>query len=304
MSARPLPRLSVVTPSYNQAQYLEATLRSVLEQDYPNLDYIVVDGGSTDGSAAIIQRYASRLSWWVSEKDEGQVHAIQKGLARADGDWFVWINSDDVLAAGALHRVAAATATDVDVIAGTTQFFGEAGPLYLRPSRAISARGFVLEQLGSGLKWHQPSFWMRRDALQDIGLNRALHYAFDYEMAIRYTYRHPRVRYLDETLSGFRLHDTSKTQSQGARFRAEQIGILRRLAQEPEFAALAPDLDRAARAVEWLTQVDGWMDDRGRPRLERLRELLRGVGDDREARCTANTRRAARRILQYGGRRP
>lgn len=120
-SASGLPRITVITPSYNQAPYLEATLRSVLEQGYPNLEYIVVDGGSTDGSRDILEHYAPHLSWWVSERDAGQTDAIRKGLTRATGEWFNWINSDDLLAPGALWRIAeAAGARQTDIIAGAT----------------------------------------------------------------------------------------------------------------------------------------------------------------------------------------
>ena len=152
------------------------------------------------------------------------------------------------------------------------------------------------------MKWHQPSFWLRREALAGIGMNTESHYAFDHEMATRYLRRHPRVRYLSDVLAYFRYHDTSKTVSQGAGFRREQVDLFRRLQRDPEFAALVPQLDRAARAVEWLAQVDRLLDDRARPRLERFRELVTGVLQDRDARCTRNTRRSARRILRYGGR--
>lgn len=296
------PALCVVTPSFNQGRYLEAAIRSVLAQGYPNLQYFVIDGGSSDGSVAIIHHYEQHLSGWLSEPDQGQADAIQKGLARCTGDWFVWINSDDLMAPGALWSVARAC-QGVDAVAGVTRSFDDSALLGQRPSRNLSCRSFILEQLGSGMKWHQPAFWFRREPLREIGFNTDSHYAFDHELAIRYLKRHPRVRHVDEILAWFRYHPASKTMSRPDGFREEQVRLFRALRDEPGFAELAGDLDRAARAVEWLSQVDGLLDARERPRLERLRELIDGVRADPPARCTANTRRAARRILQYGGRR-
>ena len=112
------PRITLVTPSFNQGQYLEQTLRSVLDQGYPNLEYIVVDGGSTDDSVEITKRYADRLAWWVSEKDAGQSDALDKGFARATGEVFGYINSDDVLYPGALDAVAKAYAQGARWIVG------------------------------------------------------------------------------------------------------------------------------------------------------------------------------------------
>src|SRR5688500_5578389 len=103
-----LPRITIVTPSYNQGRFLEQTIRSVLDQGYPNLEYIIVDGASTDDSVQIIRRYEKHLAWWVSEKDKGQSDALNKGFNRATGDLFGFINSDDYLYPGSLDAVARA----------------------------------------------------------------------------------------------------------------------------------------------------------------------------------------------------
>ena len=106
MNLTSAPRITIITPSLNQGEFLEDTIHSILNQNYPNLEYFIVDGGSTDNSVDIIKKYEHRINWWVSEPDRGQSHAINKGLVRATGDIINWINSDDLLFPGALQRVA------------------------------------------------------------------------------------------------------------------------------------------------------------------------------------------------------
>jgi glycosyltransferase involved in cell wall biosynthesis len=135
INGQPWPRISIVTPSFNQGQFLEETIRSILLQGYPNLEYVIMDGGSTDDSVEIIRKYQEHLSFWVSEKDAGQSDAINKGFARCSGELLNWINSDDVLMLGALRAVAEAALGDEQ--AGV--FVGASGRIDL-PARPAGER--------------------------------------------------------------------------------------------------------------------------------------------------------------------
>lgn len=296
------PRITVVTPSFNQAAYLESAIRSVLSQNYPNLDYIIVDGGSRDGSVDIIRHYSAHLSSWVSEPDRGQTDAIRKGLERSTGEWFNWINSDDLLAPGALWRVSRGS-PGVDVVAGSVVNFSARGPRGVSRCRRFSMQPMIFQHLGGGTKYHQPGVWLRREALASVGINQNRHYKFDYEVLLRYLHRFPRVRYLTEVLAFFRLHEQSKTITQGAQhvsaFHQEHVDILNELAREPEFRAVAGLLDLAARQCSWIVELPRYAGYQG-SRWRGLAQLWREARTDPAARCIRHTRKTALRLLRQG----
>jgi glycosyltransferase involved in cell wall biosynthesis len=221
---RAWPKITVVTPSYNQAAYLEDTIRSVLEQGYPNLEYIVVDGGSRDGSVDIIRKYESQLAWWVSEKDKGQSEAINKGFARATGDIHAYLNSDDTLEPGALFEVAKAFEAGAQWVAGAVRFH-QAGvgdwPLPVHRERSVC--DWVLF-----CPLSQPGCFWSAELHREIGPFREdLHFYMDYEFWLRMRLaRQIRPVVLDRCLAMYRLHDASKTVAQNDRFAKEARGVL------------------------------------------------------------------------------
>lgn len=201
-------KISIVTPSFNQASYLEQTIDSILSQGYPDLEYMVVDGGSTDGSKAIIERYSEHLSWWVSEKDRGQSDGINKGLARATGDIVGWLNSDDYYEPGALKGVAQhfRENPDVDLLYFDVRNFGMRGVKVHSAADTIPAELFLTK-----VCLHQPGVFWRKPAMDRVGLlNEKLHYVMDFEYWIRF-YLNGEVRHIPEVVANFRVHNEAKT---------------------------------------------------------------------------------------------
>ncbi|TML15148.1 MAG: glycosyltransferase [Actinobacteria bacterium] len=208
------PLVSIVTPSYNQARFLEETMRSVLEQDYEPIEYIVVDGGSADGSVDVIRRHEDRLAWWVSEPDRGQAHAINKGFGRARGEYLGWLNSDDTLLPGAISRLA----SELDSDPGLSVAYGDAVWLdedsrQLGPQRARELDVRAMARSGSAHVLQPASLW-RREAWERAGpLDESLHYVFDTVFFLRMAAL-GRASYLAEPLAGYRIHPASKTYSE------------------------------------------------------------------------------------------
>lgn len=203
------PRISIVTPSYQQARFLPWTIRSVLGQGYEDLEYFVVDGGSTDGSVEVIRNYESRLSWWCSEPDGGQTQAINKGFRRATGEIVGWVNSDDMLLPGCLHRVAKAFRDPaVQVICGWGVMMSESGHL---------RRRWVLGQpTASQLRAHsvlfQPSVFWRRSLFGKVGfLDETFRLCMDQDFFARMAEQDVIPRLLPKFLSAYRKHAETKT---------------------------------------------------------------------------------------------
>ena len=222
-SAASLPTISIITPSYNQGQYLEETIRSVIAQNYPNYELIIVDGGSTDATLDVIRRYEPWITHWVSERDRGQSHAIQKGLDRATGDIVNWVNSDDLVAPGAFRRIAAEFDTErYDVLCGRCDYF-------LNNLSHLAERGMRMglgPTVGDTLAWpkiNQPSTFFKAAVLRELGIDEAYRYTMDVDLWYLYLLRTGQGRVLlsEALLTYFRLHDASKSVAESPGFAGE-----------------------------------------------------------------------------------
>lgn len=224
------PRISIVTPSYNQAAYLEETIRSVLLQNYPNLQYIVIDGGSTDGSVEILKKYAPWLDSWVSEPDRGQSHAINKGLAHCDGEWFNWLNSDDYLLPQALASLGAADGS-AHIVAGATRNLRDGHVFGTYTARVSPQPPATFFSLGV----NQPGSLLRRETVQMLGGAREdLRLTMDLDLWLRILLRHgPSAFTATATeVACYRYHANSKTCSEDDVFALDEFALLFDLAAQ------------------------------------------------------------------------
>lgn len=208
MAAKPL--VSIVTPSFNQAEFLEATMQSVLNQDYEQIEYIVIDGGSTDGSLQLIKRYAGRLAYWVSEPDQGQTEAINKGFAQATGKYLAWLNADDLLKPNAVAEAVAFLEAhpEVGMVYGEADYINEHGHVLGRFPAAQTDYTRLMQ--GYVHVPQQAAFW-RTELWRQVGpLDPSFYFAMDYDLWVRLA-KISRLVYLPRPWAQFRLHSASKT---------------------------------------------------------------------------------------------
>ncbi len=241
------PLVSIVTPSFNQARYLEETLRSVLDQDYPNLEYIVVDGASTDGSVEIIRKYADKLAWWVSEQDSGQAEAINKGLSHATGEIVAWLNSDDYYLPGAIAAAVSAFEENPDAVLIYADML--AVDEHGETINALHYQQMDLEDLLCFQIIGQPAVFFRREALEKTGkLDPSYHFLLDHHLWLRIALQ-GRILHVTQTWATARYHAEAKNRARAAEFGHEAFRILDWAQRtQPELASVLAKVGRRARA--------------------------------------------------------
>ncbi len=244
------PKISIITPSFNQGHFIEETIRSVLLQNYPNLEYIVIDGGSTDGTLDILKKYEKHITYWVSEQDEGQSHAINKGIARATGEVFNWLNSDDYYLPDMLRRVGEAFADAQTQAVCTQSYYVDEGGKILHTNPATPHDKDWLKSL-SRTSINQPATFLRLQKVKDLGgVQQALHYSMDWDLWFRYQLAYKTAGIVKDDFIGlcFRLHGESKTTQEvdsalASKFEDNMWQVLRGGAQAAGDANLVKGLD-------------------------------------------------------------
>lgn len=239
LDGRSWPRISIVTPSFNQGQYIEETIRSILLQRYPNLEYIIIDGGSSDETVDIIRKYEPWLAYWVSEKDQGQSHAINKGFMRATGVVGNWINADDCMCPNALAAIAMATPAALDdkyIIGGNGEIIDENGQFIRAAPLTISQQkepfSFSLAFKGSV----QPAYFFSLNLFREVGgVDISLHYVMDTDIYCRFGLIGYKEIVVPSLISRFRKQKMAKSNTLPFRMTLENLQLFRKYCEiEPD----------------------------------------------------------------------
>lgn len=224
----PVPRISIIIPSFNQGQFIEETIRSIVLQQWPDLELIIIDGASSDETVEVIRKYERWITYWLSEPDPGQADAIVKGLKRATGDIVAWFNADDFFTDGSFAAIANVWRRNPRGIyaAAVANFYIRGRETLIRP------RGITLENVVQYWKkqsvWHDPGFFWSRAVVDAVGgPDTSLHYSHDFDYLSR-ALQHADVEYVDHVVAGFRLHRESKTMTQTERMMAETAAVSQR----------------------------------------------------------------------------
>lgn len=227
MIAKDRPLVSIVTPSFNQAEFLEETICSVLDQDYQNLEYIIVDGGSQDESLEIIEKYANRLAWWVSESDNGQTDAINKGFSNANGEILAWLNSDDTYLPGAISEVVEFLEShpEIGMVYGDANLINMNGGVIGKfPARQTDNRRLMRGYVHIP----QQAAFFRAHIWRKVGpLDPSFYFAMDYDLWVRISQQTP-IQYLPRLWANFRLHGEAKSIEADDRCWPEMVRVHRR----------------------------------------------------------------------------
>lgn len=220
------PKISIITPSFQQGEFIEDTILSVLHQNYPNLEFIIVDGGSTDQTISILKKYSDKLTWWISEKDQGQSDAINKGLEKATGQIVNWLCSDDMLMPNALFHIAQEFQNPkTNIICGWSRQFSKEKDYGLACTTLYKS----FPELLFISHICQPATWYRMETLKKLTpVNIGLHYAMDSELWLQYLLTNAQngIQEIPAVLTAYRYHDSSKTISLDYKFKADKMGLI------------------------------------------------------------------------------
>jgi glycosyltransferase involved in cell wall biosynthesis len=254
--------ISIITPSFNQAAYLEQTILSVLEQDFPHIEYLVIDGASTDNSVDIIKKYSDRLAYWTSEKDKGQADAINKGFAHATGNIIAWLNSDDYYLAGTISAATKIFEEHPEVVLayGNMLAVDEHGKTF----NTLNYKQLTLEDLLCFQIIGQPAVFFRRSALQAAGgLDPSFHFMLDHHLWIRLA-QQGKILHVPQTWAAARYHAEAKNIAKAAEFGREAFRILDAVGHVDHLAPILAKVNRRARASAY--RVDArYLLDGGQP---------------------------------------
>ena len=257
------PRISIVTPSFNQGEFLERTILSVLNQNYPNFEFIIIDGGSTDGSVEIIKKYEKYLAYWVSEKDNGQSDAINKGFQKSTGEILAWLNSDDVYLSNTLYSIAEVfrKRKSVEIVYGNRYIIDEHDNVI--SERRVTHYSTFMVTLGvlyGGFGVYQPaSFWRRGTHEKVGGVDISLKFCMDTDLFIRFALSNSRFKFLREYLTAFRIHSSSKTSTIREVAKKEYESLLKKYNLKHNFISgkIIYNVMRFVKIILYLVQGDG-----------------------------------------------